>query len=510
MTRLFLQMVVLLWFPVSAIAQSPKTEKPLPAVPQNEMSGDQRNSVQVVDCVKYSCSPDISVGIAAAYKALPSSGGTIRIPGAPYCYSQTNEVYFNVVGKPVILQGDGADSSCIRFSPSSGSGSAFVLDWGTRQRTAYGLRDIYLRGPGSNSNTVGLQLGISNGAEMALLDGIKVEGFGTGIADSNTESFLITLRKSMVSGNKKNLTITADVENFNIEHSVLSNYSAANEVGCISITAGVLEISDSSIDSCQLAVSGTAVVVMTGGQMENPNSDAYDFVRFTGVNSLRMQGVFMLQDLQTSPNPEQISIEGQGTFAWTNGSYFSAAAQTNFIRITGGNPNIYSYGNDDASNAYTQGWLGGSTTGKVALVPEPTTGDTILNGNLRVGAAKVTVGTTGAAMTSTGSGGTMASQGADINALNQIANAHLQGAVAPGGPMRFQVTDFGQCEMGSGTCGQQSLGSTYAKPPLCFASWTGVGSLKGGIKVSSTATTVTLASSDGNDTAQVNWICFGN
>jgi hypothetical protein len=75
---------------------------------------------------------------------------------------------------------------------------------------------------------------------------------------------------------------------------------------------------------------------------------------------------------------------------------------------------------------------------------------------------------------------------------------------------RFQITDEGQCTMTSGSCAVQSLGSTYLTAPKCFANWTGTGTLTGIIKVPSTATSVTPASSVRTDSAEVNWACFGN
>jgi hypothetical protein len=85
----------------------------------------------------------------------------------------------------------------------------------------------------------------------------------------------------------------------------------------------------------------------------------------------------------------------------------------------------------------------------------------------------------------------------------------LSGAVTPS-TMRFKLTDQGQCTMASGTCTAQHFGSTYSAAPLCFANWTGTGVLTGLIKVPTTTTTVTPASSVNTDTARVNWACFGN
>ncbi len=75
---------------------------------------------------------------------------------------------------------------------------------------------------------------------------------------------------------------------------------------------------------------------------------------------------------------------------------------------------------------------------------------------------------------------------------------------------RLKLSDQGQCTMAAGACAAQSLGSTYAVAPLCFLTWTGTGALAGHLKVASTTTTVTPTSDNGADTAQVNWVCFGN
>src|SRR6185312_5272509 len=42
------------------------------------------NNIQYVDCVNYSCSPDIGVGINKAEASLPTQGGTIVLPAGAY------------------------------------------------------------------------------------------------------------------------------------------------------------------------------------------------------------------------------------------------------------------------------------------------------------------------------------------------------------------------------------------------------------------------------------------
>lgn len=79
---------------------------------------------------------------------------------------------------------------------------------------------------------------------------------------------------------------------------------------------------------------------------------------------------------------------------------------------------------------------------------------------------------------------------------------------ALGGPLK--IGDQGSCTMTAGTCAAQNLVKTYTTAPNCVATWNGSGTLTGILKVPSTTTTVTPASSVNTDTAVVNWICFGN
>jgi hypothetical protein len=74
----------------------------------------------------------------------------------------------------------------------------------------------------------------------------------------------------------------------------------------------------------------------------------------------------------------------------------------------------------------------------------------------------------------------------------------------------LKIGDQGSCTMTAGTCSAQSLSRTYTVAPNCIATWTGSGTLTGLVKVSSTTTTVTPASTVSTDTAVVNWVCFGN
>lgn len=75
---------------------------------------------------------------------------------------------------------------------------------------------------------------------------------------------------------------------------------------------------------------------------------------------------------------------------------------------------------------------------------------------------------------------------------------------------KLSPTSRGTCTMVAGACMAQSLGATFSVAPVCLLSWTGTGTLAGVLKITSTTTTASPASSNAGDTAQVNWVCFGS
>lgn len=121
------------------------------------------------------------------------------------------------------------------------------------------------------------------------------------------------------------------------------------------------------------------------------------------------------------------------------------------------------------------------------------------------------------AVQATGSGGLVSIQGKasvnlTVNGVNEVNCTTTACTTAEPSVFsaRVNIADKGACTMSSGTCAAQSLSGTYSAAPICVASWTGAGTLTGALKVPSTTTTVTPASSLGTDTAVVNWQCFGN
>jgi len=91
--------------------------------------------------------------------------------------------------------------------------------------------------------------------------------------------------------------------------------------------------------------------------------------------------------------------------------------------------------------------------------------------------------------------------------LTEFYNGNFAPQVSGGS---YKFLDQGTCTMAAGTCTVQSLSHTYAAAPNCIGTWNGAGTLSGILKIPSTTTTATPASTAGTDTAQVNWFCFGS
>jgi hypothetical protein len=128
---------------------------------------------------------------------------------------------------------------------------------------------------------------------------------------------------------------------------------------------------------------------------------------------------------------------------------------------------------------------GGTLIGPLHFAPSSTS---FASGNIPIGVAP-----------------TSPNQG-DVWSTSSGVFIYFNGAAHPIYPTAAQ----GQCTMTAGACAVQSLGFTYPAAPLCVLTWTGTGTLAGALKVVSSTTTVTPSSSNGADTAQVNWACFGN
>src|SRR5579862_1121713 len=146
---------------------------------------------------------DVGEWINSAYAALPSphpSGmiqATIIVePNPQGCYSFAIPINFGERGKVVTLQG-GAPMTCMIYAAKSGTAVTFNFGGttaGTIHPRGFGMRDIDLIGPHGNqfncaglgdTNTTGLLLGGTNGAEGFKFDGGRIACFNTDVRYSS-------------------------------------------------------------------------------------------------------------------------------------------------------------------------------------------------------------------------------------------------------------------------------------------------------------------------------------
>src|SRR6266850_6556635 len=71
---------------------------------------------------------DMGACLNAAYAALPAAGGEIYIASSSLCYSFSTPIAFTTSGKSVKVEGSGTKSSCLLWTPLSGT--ALTLDTG--------------------------------------------------------------------------------------------------------------------------------------------------------------------------------------------------------------------------------------------------------------------------------------------------------------------------------------------------------------------------------------------
>lgn len=257
---------------------------------------------------------DIGTQANAAYAALPSTGGRIRILSQSPCYSFTTPMAFSILNKPVLLEGDPGGATCIKYTPTTGS--AITIDSGVSERQAYGVRDLQLIGPGNSTTAIGINLGPSNGAEGAVLSGIKfgtnccsTDGFGTDINQAGGSAFLITVEKSFIEAGGVGMAFVGG-ENFRL----INNTFTHNTGGAITVgAAGTTDIyaygnsfDDNAPPSISLPSSGGSGIhfVSNSNHYENASvaTAANGYVSVGGNNSFSSIGDQFLDDRVSGTN----------------------------------------------------------------------------------------------------------------------------------------------------------------------------------------------------------------
>jgi hypothetical protein len=317
---------------------------------------------------------DCGARINNAYAALPTDGGKIVV--ASSC-SFSTPISFSTNGKFAILEGNGAASTILTYTPNTGT--AITLNYGndkagggTGLYAGQGLRDFTLTGPGNSTGSTGVKLGGSQGAHGTLLMGMKIQSFGTNLTfDSNT--WLTTVFHSTIRDGGTNLVMPSGLavygENMRFVSTLFADSPTPFTNG-VWVQAGEVTFTDCSFDQSQLRVGNGATsgaqVTVTSSHFENPNGGAaYDFITMddNDGNLLRLTNPYFFQS-KSSGAPAQFATINGGTFIANSIGMFTQAAITNFAVLANG-ANAYLYGLDDLSGAITGQTFGGSTTGDV-------------------------------------------------------------------------------------------------------------------------------------------------
>ena len=146
-------------------------------------------------------SGDIGAQINSAITAFAATGGKVivlpNLTGPGTCYTWTTAIKATTAGKPIVIEGATTGSNatgdvnqqvCLNWTSTS-AGAAMTLGWtptgGGGYVAAGGLRNLILEnngcttGGGCSSSATGVATS-GGGVHMALIENVKIEGFGTG------------------------------------------------------------------------------------------------------------------------------------------------------------------------------------------------------------------------------------------------------------------------------------------------------------------------------------------
>ena len=261
-------------------------------------------------------SGDIGAQINSAYAALPATGGKIVVlpnfSGPGTCYTWTTAITAVTSGKPLVLEGVTTGSNaasdvnqqlCLNWTSTS-AGAAMTLGWtpagGGGYVAAGGLRNIVLEnngcttGGGCSSSATGVATS-GGGVHMALIQNVKIEGFGTGwqfndngvgwgvqfhqfSLNYNTTGMLFSIAEEGIrwiggalAGNSTGITSLQPITDLYLNDvSLDSNITlGVNNGGFFQCVACHFE--NLSAASTQFIASGGTVVI-TGGEVVNDNA----------------------------------------------------------------------------------------------------------------------------------------------------------------------------------------------------------------------------------------------
>jgi hypothetical protein len=328
------------------------------------------NSIIFVDCVTYSCSPDIGASINTAYANLPANGGKIMLP--PGSFNFSTPLNFGTANKPVIVEGSGSFATQLTYTGTLSS-TAITMNYGpgvvTNHPRGNGLKNLTIIGPGASSTGIGLLLGGTNGAEGFEASGVNIGGFNIVVQIGPNNVWGTMFNHSIIRNGVTNLlNVITGGSNNGEQYGFVDTTFIQDQIGafasCIALAQGNADTMfvNVSVDNCQIALSAgnfefadlvsywlvaqsAPLFSITGGQAsgdalhlinQSASTTAGSVISMT-AGVLNLNGIAINSSSYTFPvifalsNGAQLSLFGSQSGGYTNA--FSTSSFTGSIAL---------------------------------------------------------------------------------------------------------------------------------------------------------------------------------
>jgi hypothetical protein len=295
-----------------------------------------------------SAATDIGAAINAAYAALPSTGGRIKVSARAAPWTLSTEVDCNVPNKPCLIEGDPAGATTINYK---GTGIAILLDWGAGHLGSAGVRNITLSQTMTPQTGTGIALGTSYSLDTAVISDVHLLGFNNCI-DFLNSSFTITIESSVFESCENAVNFSSGSENDRIAYNTFSGNGVALNIASGTVTVRSFANSYDANSTTAISFTGsniTSSFYSYSDHYENPNSSTAQYITANVTSNaprIFLYGGIMLDDVASGTQGQFIDCVGtsqqscdtvyiSGTEFYTTGRY------TSQILAISGSPNVY-------------------------------------------------------------------------------------------------------------------------------------------------------------------------
>jgi hypothetical protein len=286
---------------------------------------------------------DAGKAINDAYAALPSIGGVIYVLTLGGCASFSTPIALNTQGKYVTIIGTGISTSCLNYTPSTGTAVTLATGGGGFDE----FENLSIRSATEGSIANGLVVG-DNGvdAPYTKLDGVLISGFRNDVIDNSYG--LILSDTSLLSCSSASDSIAFQTGRTGAHYGDDTRIHASQFAAC----ATLLAVGDEDpvwADGLILANAGSTWVNVPNGGLFcdrchwfNQSGTAHWFT--TAANLIVTNSQF--EDDSSTGASTSYATETAGYTIITNSVLFSGGhTVTEFMNVTGGNIFLSNFAN---------------------------------------------------------------------------------------------------------------------------------------------------------------------